>query len=112
MLGYVGSFATSGALVAGAKYVSRWMDPALAPVVAGLPLGIIGSLFVAPEAAKRRYYAGFMYSSIVLAICVIKIYVVSLIFPSISMNTLSAIGLLLWGAMSWLVIYFILIRKS
>ena len=112
MLGYLGSFAASGALVAGAKYVSRWADPALAPVIAGLPLGILGSFFITPEAAKHRYYAGFMYSSIILAICVIKIYVVSLIFPSLSINTLSALGLLLWGATSWVVIHYLLIRRS
>lgn len=112
MLEYLKTFVISGALIAGAKYISQRVNPAMAPVVAGFPIGIIGSLFIYPENAKRRYYAGFMYSSMILATCVSKIYIASLIFPEIPVDKLTIIGMLAWGLLSWFTIRFLLIQKS
>jgi hypothetical protein len=112
MIQYLSTFFYSGALVSGSKYVSRWIDSAFAPIVAGLPVGIIGSFFLDTEQSKRRYYAGFMYSSIILAICVFKMYMSALLFPDVSMNTISVIGLALWGIISWITIFFVIVRKS
>ena len=112
MIDYLSSFFYSGTLVAGSKYVSRWFDAAFAPIVGGLPIGIIGSFFLETEQAKRRYYAGFLYSSIILAVCVFMMYMISLLLPGISMDTISIIGIALWGVISWLTIFFMIIRKS
>ena len=112
MLNYLSSFFYSGALVAGSKYVSTWMDAAFAPIVAGMPIGIIGSFFLDTEKAKRRYYADFMYSSIILAVTVFVMYMVALLFPGISMNVISVIGLFLWALISWVTIFFFIVEKS
>ena len=112
MIDYLSSFFYSGSLVAGSKYVSRWFDAAFAPIVGGLPVGIIGSFFLDTEQAKRRYYAGFLYSSMILATCVFVMYMISLLFPGISMDTISVIGLAFWGVIIWLTIFFMVVRKS
>ena len=112
MLNYLSSFFYSGTLVAGSKYVSTWMDPAFAPIVAGLPVGIVGSFFLDTEEAKKRYYAGFMYSSIVLAIAAFTMYMVILLFPGISMSAIGIIGLFLWALISLVTIYYFLVIRA
>lgn len=112
MIDYLSSFFYSGSLVAGSKYIARWFDAAFAPIAAGLPVGIIGSFFLDTEEAKKRYYSGFMYSSMILTVCVFVMYMISLLFPSIAMDTISVVGLALWGVLSWITIFFMIVHKS
>ena len=112
MLNYLTSFFYSGLLVAGSKYVATWFNPALAPIIAGFPIGILGSFFLNTEQQKKEYYAGFVYSSIILTISVFLIYTISVLFSNISVNIISIIGLILWGLISLLTIYFMVIRKT
>ena len=112
MINYLSSFFYSGALIAGSKYIATWFNAALSPLLAGIPIGIIGSFFLDTENEKRRYYSGYVYSSIILAITVFLMYMTSLLFTSISMNVISVIGLFLWALISVIFIAINVVKKN
>ena len=112
MLDELTSFFFGGGIVAGSKYVATWLDPALAALVGGLPLGIIASFFLDTEQAKRRYYAGFLYSIFILALTIFGIHLISIVFPDASMNSISVIALFIWAVMSFITIHVLILRPS
>lgn len=100
MLDYLSTFFYSGLLMAGVKYVSTKLDSSFAPIVSGLPLGIIGGFFINGNEKKHSYYEGYTYSSCILAMCVFAIYILSIAFTDISVNIISIIGLFMWFIIS------------
>ena len=61
----VKSFLIGGGVIAGSKVASNIMGPELAPIVGGLPTGIIASFFLNSNATKQKYFEGYAYSSFV-----------------------------------------------
>ena len=111
MLDELTSFFFGGGIIAGAKYIATWLDPALAALLGGLPLGIIASFFLDTEDAKKRYYAGFLFSAFILALTIFGIHLMSIVFPGAAMNSISIIALLLWAVVSYTTIRIFIIKS-
>ena len=123
MLDYLTTFFVSGGIITGSKYLSNTFSnkiyylldgertqkfeslPSYAGILASLPIGIIGSFFLKNDIEKKQYYAGYLYSCIILAITVFIMHVFSITFQSVQMNNISVIGLTVWLSISWIVIF-------
>ena len=126
MLDYLTTFFVSGGIITGSKYLSDTFSsdnflnkiyslnngkqkfesiPSYAGILASLPIGIIGSFFLKNDIQKKQYYAGYLYSCIILAVTVFIMHVFSLTFQSVQMNNISVIGLTVWLSISWIVIF-------
>ena len=53
---YVKPFLIGGSVIAGSKLAAKIMGPALAPLVGGMPTGIIASFFLKGDDKKKKYY--------------------------------------------------------
>ena len=103
-------FLIGGSVIAGSKFVSKYASPALAPLVGGLPTGIIATFFMDTDKSKRLYYTGYAYSSFLLFIAVLICHLWSSNTQT-SVNIISSICLLVWAILSYLVINFFVIKK-
>ena len=99
------TFMIGGGLIAGAKYVSQFLSPALAPLVAGMPTGIITSFFLNSDKEKRKYYSGYIYSSFLLFAVVMFCHLMATYVRDIPINVVAAIAIPLWALMSYFVIH-------
>lgn len=134
MLDYLTTFFVSGGIITGSKYLSDTFStkiskiyslvddekskqkfesiPSYAGILASLPIGIIGSFFLKNDIQKKQYYAGYLYSCIILAVTVFIMHVFSLTFQSVQMNNISVIGLTIWLSISSIVIFIFNTLKS
>ena len=103
-------FLIGGSVIAGSKFVSKYASPALAPLVGGLPTGIIATFFMDTDKSKRLYYTGYAYSSFLLFIAVLICHLWSSNTQT-SVNIISSICILVWAILSYLVINFFVIKK-
>jgi hypothetical protein len=107
---YAKPFLIGGSVIAGSKYVSTLVNPALAPLVGGMPTGIIASFFLSSNKEKKKFYTGYAYSSLVLFFSVLFIHKVSDV-TSYSIDMISIAALFLWAAISYVVINNFAIKK-
>ena len=63
-------FLIGGSVIAGSKFVSKYASPALAPLIGGMPTGIIATYFMDDDKSKTEYYNGYAYSSFLLFIAI------------------------------------------
>ena len=103
-------FLIGGSVIAGSKFVSKYASPALAPLVGGLPTGIIATFFMDTDKSKRLYYTGYAYSSFLLFMAVLICHLWSSNTQT-SVNIVSSICILVWDILSYLVINFFVIKK-
>ena len=103
-------FLIGGSVIAGSKFVSKYASPALAPLVGGLPTGIIATFFMDTDKSKRLYYTGYAYSSFLLFMAVLICHLWSSNTQT-SVNIISSICILVWAILSYLVINFFVIKK-
>ena len=109
---YVKAFIIGGCVIAGSKFVSTVASPALAPIVGGMPTGIIASFFLQTNEKKRLYFDGYFYSSILLALAIVAIDLFSNHNKKMDVNYISILGLIIWGILSYFAInYFIKPKK-
>ena len=71
-------FLIGGSVIAGSKLVSKVAPTALAPLIGGMPTGIIATFFLDTEKEKRDYYFGYVYSAFVLFLAVLVIHLWSM----------------------------------
>lgn len=109
---YVNPFLIGGSVIAGSKIVSKIAGPSLAPIVGGMPTGIIASFFLKTQQAKRDYFSGYFYSSILLAIAIMFIHFVSISHTKWNVDLISSIALLLWAILSFFTINFFMPKKT
>jgi len=109
---YAKAFLIGGCAIAGSKIVAKYAGPSLAPVVGGMPTGMLASYFLSTEGEKRSYYQGYIYSSILLAIAVFCIDTVATHYKNIKLNTVTTIGLVLWFIMTYVTINFFVNKKK
>ena len=57
---YVEPFLIGGSVIAGAKLASKYMGPAFAPLIGGMPTGIIAAFFLNNNKNKRIYFNGYI----------------------------------------------------
>tara|TARA_B100002051_G_scaffold255060_1_gene270341 strand:+ start:2067 stop:2516 length:450 start_codon:yes stop_codon:yes gene_type:complete len=100
---YVKPFVVGGGVITAGKYLSQFVDPAIAPLVGGLPTGVIASFFLANDKARKGYYNGYVYSSFVLFFVIVLIHLAGE-YTNLAMDLVSLVGLLVWGGISYFVI--------
>ncbi len=109
---YVNPFLIGGGVIAGSKLAAKMAGPALAPIVGGMPTGIIASFFLKSQDAKRAYFAGYFYSSILLAIAIMFIHFTSITYKKWNVDMISGIALLLWALLSYAAINYFIPKKK
>jgi hypothetical protein len=107
---YAKPFLIGGSVIAGSKYVSTLVNPALAPLVGGMPTGIIASFFLSSSTEKKKFYTGYVYSSFILFLAILFIHKVSDV-TSYSVDMISTAAILLWAAISYVAINDFAIKK-
>lgn len=108
---YVKAFAIGGSVIAGSKLAAEYASPALAPIVGGMPTGIIAAFFLAGDQKKREYYAGYAYSAFVLFLAILAIHLMTIRFPKMSVSAISLVALVLWAVLSYLAINYFVPKK-
>ena len=98
------AFILGGATIASAKYISQFVSPAFAPLIAGMPTGILTSFFLGSHKARREYYSGYFISISILALIVIFCHLMATYVPSVPIDLVSFISIPLWGAISYVAI--------
>ena len=109
---FVNPFLIGGSVIAGSKIVSKLAGPSLAPIVGGMPTGIIASFFLKSQQAKRQYFSGYFYSSILLAIAIMFIHFVSISHKNWNLDVISGIALALWAILSYITINHFIPKKK
>ena len=109
---YVNPFLIGGSVIAGSKIAANMAGPALAPIVGGMPTGIIASFFLKSQHAKREYFAGYFYSSILLAIAIMFIHFTSMFYKHWNVDVISSIALAIWGVLSYFAINHFMPKKK
>lgn len=109
---YLEAFFLGGSVIAGSKLVSRFVNPALAPLIGGLPTGIIASFFMNSDSNKRQYFAGYAYSAFILFLAVLFIHLLSSNYKTIPVNYISIVSFILWAVISYFIIQVYLGRKK
>ncbi len=100
----VKSFLIGGGVIAGSKVASNIMGPELAPIVGGLPTGIIASFFMNSNANKQKYFEGYAYSSFVLFLAIFFIHLITSHYKKLSVNMVSGGAFIVWAILSFLII--------
>lgn len=100
---YIKPFLIGGAVIAGSKFVSDNGPPQLAPLIGGMPTGIVASYFLANDSDRRKYFDGYVYSSFTLFIAILTIYILQK-KTSIHVNIISGIALVVWAIITYFVI--------
>jgi hypothetical protein len=95
---YIKPFLVGGAVIAGSKFVADNGPPQLAPLIGGMPTGIIASYFLANDAARKK-----VFSSFTLFIAILTIYILDN-KTSIHVNIISGVALVLWAIITYFVI--------
>ena len=109
---YANPFLIGGSVIAGSKLAAKMVGPALAPIVGGMPTGIIASFFLKSQNAKREYFAGYLYSSILLAIAIMFIHFTSMFYKQWNVDIISGIALAIWAVLSYYVITFFIPKSK
>ena len=108
---YLKAFAIGGSVIAGSKLAAEYASPSLAPIVGGMPTGIIAAFFLAGDQKKREYYTGYAYSAFVLFLAIFAIHLMTIRFPKMSVSVISLVALALWAVLSYLAINYFVPKK-
>ena len=108
---YLKPFLLGGSLIAGTKYMSTFMNPALAPIIGGMPTGIIASFFLSKQNEKRAFFSGYVYTSFLLFLTILLIHLMS-INTNLNIDIISSIGILVWAILSYLTVEIFITNKS
>lgn len=101
---YVKQFLIGGSVIAGSKYASKVMGPELAPIIGGLPTGIIASFFLTTNSIKGKYFEGYAYSSFILFLAILFIHLAAKHYPKTSVNLISGCAFIVWAIMSYIIV--------
>lgn len=111
MIHLLTSFLIGGLLVAGSKYISDIGHSRYAALFAGIPIGILPIFFLKTQKEKQNYLTGFLFSSIILAITVFAMFIISKKYNTL-INYICLIGLPLWAFISVLTIILLTHKDS
>lgn len=103
------AFLIGGSVLAG-SFVTKHVSPAFAPIVGGLPTGILVTFFMDTDETRRLYYKSYVYSSFLLFLAVLICHLWSS-NTTTSVNLISSICILVWASLSYLVINYFVIKK-
>ncbi len=101
---YVKPFLIGGSVIAGSKIASKIMGPELAPIVGGLPTGILASFFLGNDKLKREYFEGYVYTSFILFLAILFIHLATKYAPSTGVNIISGSAFIGWAILSYFIV--------
>jgi hypothetical protein len=101
---FLKEFLIGGSVIAGSKIVATYAGPALAPIVGGMPTGIIAAYFLASKADKFKYYAGYFYTSFLLFLAITGIHFTSKYLDKTSIDLISTIYIIIWAFSSYFLV--------
>lgn len=99
---YLKEFLIGGSIIAGSKFVSQYFGPTFAPIIGGMPTGIIASYFLNNDKQRQKFFRGYSISSPILALSILTIYALTLTTKTISVNIISTLGLFIWAILSFI----------
>ena len=109
---FLKSFLIGGSIITATKYFATRMPSQLAPLIGGMPVGILASFFLENDKEKKRYYAGYTYSAFTLFLTILFIHAITVVWPDLSMDTISAFSLLVWGVVSYVTIMIFVMKEK
>ena len=101
---YLKSFLIGGSVIAGSKFASKILGPEMAPIVGGLPTGIIASFFLNSNSNKQKYFQGYAYSSFVLFLAILFIHLATERYKKTNVNIISGSAFVVWAILSYIII--------
>ena len=104
-------FLIGGSVIAGSKFVSKYASPALAPLIGGMPTGIIATFFMDTDKAKTEYYHGYAYSSFLLFIAILCCHLWSA-NSNTPVNIISTVCILIWAVLSYIVVNMFVVKSK
>lgn len=101
---YIKQFLIGGSVIAGSKFASKILGPELAPIIGGLPTGIIASFFLTSNHVKEKYFEGYVYTSFILFLAILFIHLITKHYPKISVNIVSSSAFVVWVILSYIIV--------
>ena len=102
--GSIKPFLVGGAVIGGSHLVSQLAPAQFAPLIGGMPTGIIASYFLAGQKKKQEYFTGYAVSSVVLALAIVGLHYTTVAMPKTNVDIISAAFLLVWALISFFAI--------
>lgn len=100
---YVNSFLIGGSVIAGSKVVSKFFNPAIGSIIAGMPTGIIASYFISGAANKKEFFRGYAVHAPLLALTILTIAAL-VTYTKLNIDMVSLIGLVGWFIAAYTII--------
>jgi len=94
-------FLIGGTIIGGSKIVAKFAPAQFAPLVGGMPTGIIASYFLDTQKEKQEYFSGYAVSSVVLSLAIVGLHYSTVLLPRTNVDILSAVFLLVWACVSF-----------
>ncbi len=101
---YLKSFLIGGSVIAGSKIAANILGPEMAPIVGGLPTGIIASFFLTTNSSKQKYFEGYAYSAFVLFLAILFIHLITSHYKTLNVNIVSGSAFIVWAILSFIII--------
>ena len=102
--GSIKPFLVGGAVIGGSHLVSQFAPAQFAPLIGGMPTGIIASYFLASQQKKQEYFTGYAVSSVVLTLAIVGLHYTTVAMPKTSVDVISTVFLLIWAIISFFAI--------
>lgn len=104
-------FIIGGIVIGGSKIISRYVDPALAPLLGGMPTGIIASFFLDTDKEKRQYFKGYGVSTSILVVAILMLVYGTRVLTNIHVDVIASVTLVVWAILSFISINYIVVKK-
>ena len=108
---YIKPFLIGGSVISGSKLVAKYAGASLAPIIGGMPTGIIALLFLNKQQAKRDFFSGYLYSSILLTLAIMFIHFTSINYIDWNVDVISMVALCVWAILSYIAINYFIPKK-
>lgn len=104
LAGSIKPFLVGGAVIGGSHLVSQFAPAQFAPLIGGMPTGIIASYFLANQRQKHEYFTGYAVSSVVLTLAIVGLHYTTIVSPKTNVDIISTIFLIVWAVISFFAI--------
>ena len=91
LVGSIKPFLVGGSVIGGSHLIAQFAPAQFAPLVGGMPTGIVASYFLAGQKKKQEYFAGYAVSSVVLALAIVGLHYTTTIMPKTNVDIIEHI---------------------
>ena len=86
---------TGAIIIGGVKYLALYVGPDIAPLLSGLPLGIVVSYFLEKKSIMNDYMLNYVFVSIILLVSII-LSVILMKYTNLGIHMVTTICLVFW----------------